>query len=63
MKHTLRVRAVWDAEAGVSYADSDIEGLHIETATLDEFESIMLEVAPELIMVNRRNLSELVAAP
>ena len=56
MKHTFRVKAVWDAEAGVFYAESDIEGLHIEAATLDEFESIMLEVAPELIMVNHRSL-------
>ena len=63
MKHTFRVRAVWDAEAGVFYADSDIEGLHIEATTLDEFESIMLEVAPELIMVNHRSLSDLAQHP
>lgn len=59
VKHTFRVKALWDAEAGVFYADSDIEGLHIEAATLDEFEAIMLEVAPELIMVNHRSLSDL----
>ena len=46
------VKAVWDAEAEVFYSESDIEGLHIEAATLDEFEAIMLDVAPELIMVN-----------
>ena len=63
MKHTFRVKAVWDADAGVYYADSDIEGLHIEAATLDEFESIMLEVAPELIMVNHRSLSDLAQNP
>lgn len=59
MKHTFRVKAVWDAEAGVFYSESDIEGLHIEAATVDEFESVMLEVAPELIMVNHRSVSEL----
>ena len=63
MKHTFRVKAVWDAEAGVFYADNDIEGLHIEAATLDEFESIMLEVALALIMVNHRSLSELAQHP
>lgn len=63
VKHTFRVKAVWDADAGVFYADSGIEGLHIEATTLDEFESIMLEVAPELIMVNHRSVSELAQHP
>ena len=54
MPQTFRVKAVWDAEAKVFYSQSDIEGLHIEAATLDEFEAIMLDVAPELIMVNHR---------
>ena len=60
MQQTFRVKAVWDAEAEVFYSESDIEGLHIEAATLDEFEAIMLDVAPELIMVNHRSTSELV---
>ena len=62
MQQTFRVKAVWDAEAEVFYSQSDIEGLHIEAATLrlgsgqalDEFEAIMLDAAPELIMVNHR---------
>ncbi len=54
---------MWDAEASVFYADSDIEGLHIEATNLDEFEAIMLEVAPELIMVNHRSLSDLAQRP
>lgn len=51
---TLSVSVVsyWDNEAQVFYAESDIEGLHIEAASLDEFEEIMLDTAPELIMVN-----------
>lgn len=53
MEQTFRVKAVWDAQAEVFYSESDIEGLHIEAATLDEFEVIMLDVAPELIMVNQ----------
>ena len=63
MKQTFRVKAVWDAEAGVFYSDSDIQGLHIEAATLDQFESIMLDVAPELIMVNHRSVVELAQHP
>jgi len=54
MQQPFRVKAVWDAQAEVFYSESDIEGLHIEAATLDEFEAIMLDVAPELIMVNHR---------
>ena len=52
MQQTFRVKAVWDDEAEVFYSQSDIKGLHIEAATLDEFEAIMLNVASELIMVN-----------
>ena len=57
IEQTFRVKAVWDAQAEVFYSESDIEGLHIEAATLDEFEAILLDVAPELIMVNHRNAS------
>ena len=63
VKQTFRVKAIWDAEASVFYSESDIEGLHIEAATLDQFESVMLEVAPELIMVNHRSVTELAQHP
>ena len=52
MKRTFTVKAIWDNEAQVFYAQSDIEGLHIESASLDEFKEILLDTAPELIMVN-----------
>lgn len=52
VKRTFRVTAIWDDEAGVYVADSDIIGLRIETASIDEFEAIMLDVAPELIVAN-----------
>jgi len=52
LKRTYRVEAVWDDEAKVYYSKSEVDGLAIEAATLDEFEEIMLELAPELIMVN-----------
>ncbi len=59
MKRTFSVKAIWDDEAQVFYAQSDIEGLHIEAASLDEFEGIMLDAAPELIMANHRSASEI----
>ncbi len=59
MKRTFTVKAIWDNEAQVFYAQSDIEGLHIEAASLDEFEEIMLDVAPELIMANHRSVAEI----
>lgn len=51
-KRMFSVKAIWDKEAGVYVAESDIIGLHIEAATIDEFESVMMDVAPELIMAN-----------
>ena len=54
MKRTFTVKAVWDDEAQVFYAQSDIEGLHIEAVSLDEFEAIIIEEAPELIMASHR---------
>ena len=52
MKRTFTVKAVWDEDAQVFYAESDIEGLHIEAANLDEFEELIVDAAPELIMAN-----------
>ena len=60
MKRIFRVKAVWDPEAKVFYCQSDIEGLHIEAADLEEFEAIMMEVAPELIIANHRSALEIV---
>lgn len=47
------VKAVWDAEAGVFYSDSNIVGLHIEAETIEEFREITANLAPELILANR----------
>ena len=57
MKRTFSVRAVWDDDAQVYYAQSDIEGLHIEASRLAEFEEIIVDAAPELIMANHRAAS------
>lgn len=51
-KNTFYVKALWDGEAGVFYSESDITGLHIEAETLDEFKSLMDELARDLIVEN-----------
>ena len=52
VKRSFTVRALWDDEAKVYYSESDIDGLHIEAETLDEFESVMMDLAPDLIVAN-----------
>ena len=59
MKRTYFVEAVWDPEAKVFYSRSDIEGLHIEAATIEEFEDVMREVAVELIVENHFSAPEI----
>ncbi len=58
MKRVYRVNTIWDAEAEVFYSVSDIEGFHIEASNRIEFEAIMKDVAPELIVSNHRTASE-----
>ena len=58
MSKTYTVRAIWDSEAKVYVADSDIEGLHIEAATIDEFESVLQDVAAELVAANHATPGE-----
>ncbi|WIY53679.1 DUF1902 domain-containing protein [Devosia sp. YIM 151766] len=48
----FNVSAHWDSEAQVYYSESDIVGLHIEAPDLDIFESVLMEVAPGLIVAN-----------
>lgn len=62
-KRAFVVKAVWDDEAGVYVSESDIIGLHIEAATVDEFEELMMELAPELIVANHMSPAELVEKP
>ncbi len=60
---TFFIKAVWDAEAGVFYSESDIEGLHIEARTIDEFEDVMRENAVEMIVSNHISKDELASKP
>jgi len=62
-KRTFFVRAAWEEEAGAFVSESDLIGLHIETATLDEFEDILKEVGPELIVANHLTAAELGEKP
>lgn len=63
MKPIYVVTALWDAEAQVFYSDSNIEGLHIEADTLDEFQRLVAEHAPELIIANHLTTSDIARMP
>lgn len=58
-KRRFFVRAVWDADAKVYYSESDIRGLHIEAATLDAFEEVLADTAPDLIVANHLSKADL----
>tara|TARA_R110002110_G_scaffold4877_5_gene24679 strand:+ start:5586 stop:5780 length:195 start_codon:yes stop_codon:yes gene_type:complete len=45
----------WDKEAGVFYSESDIEGLHVEADTLENFREAVPAFAAELIVSNHMN--------
>jgi hypothetical protein len=49
---TFVVRTLWDDEAKVYYSESDIEGLHIEASTIEEFGQILMELGPALALAN-----------
>jgi hypothetical protein len=46
------VKALWDAEAGVWTSESNIPGLVIEADGLQEFESLIEALAPEMLATN-----------
>lgn len=58
-KRMFSVTAHWDAAARVFYSESDIVGLHIEAKTVEEFEAVMMDVAPGLVMANHVSKSDL----
>lgn len=58
-KISFFVRAKYDEEAKVFFSESNIDGLHIETETIDEFEAVLRELAPELIITNHISRSDL----
>ncbi|WP_417407852.1 DUF1902 domain-containing protein [Hoeflea sp.] len=62
MQRSFSVKAVWDSEAGVYVSESDIIGLHIEAATVEEFEAIMRDVATDLVIANHISSDQLKSA-
>ena len=50
MKRSYFVTAVWDSEAQVFYSESDVKGLHVEADTLEAFEALVVDLAPDLII-------------
>jgi len=63
MKRVFFIKALWDEDAKVYYAESDIEGLHIEAPTIEGFEEVMNDVAAELIMANHTSAADLASKP
>lgn len=63
MKRSFYVRALWDDDVKRWYSESDIQGLHIETDTLDEFEEVMKDVAVDLIFANHISPEEVASTP
>lgn len=59
IKRMFSVTAHWDEEAKVFYSDSDIIGLHIEATTIEEFEAVMMDVAPGLVIANHVSKEDL----
>ncbi len=62
-QRTFEVRAVWDEDAKVWIAESNITGLHIEAETLPEFEALVGEYAAELIVSNHLSDHEIASTP
>ena len=52
LKGEAFVKALWDDEEQVYYSESNIPGLFIEATSLGDFEEILFDVAPELIIEN-----------
>ena len=63
MKRSYVVTAVWDADAQIFYSESDIKGLHIEANTLEAFEALVVDLAPDLIIENHLSPVELDTIP
>ena len=63
IKRSYFVRACWDEDAHVFWSESDIKGLHIEAETLEEFQELVGEFAPDLIFQNHLRHEELGATP
>lgn len=52
MSKQYHVEAVWDADAKVFYAMSNIPGLNVEAPTVADFIEVVKDLAPDLISAN-----------
>jgi hypothetical protein len=50
MRKVYHVEAIWDPQADVWVSNSDLPGLVIEAATMDEFEELIRDLGPQLIV-------------
>ncbi len=50
------VEAVWDHDAGVFHAKSNVPGLNVEAATMAEFIDVVKDLAGDLIEANEPGL-------
>lgn len=62
-QRTFAVQAIWDEAAQVWVSESDIQGLHIEAETLQEFEQLVGEFARELIVTNHMSDKDIADTP
>jgi hypothetical protein len=60
MQSAYYVRALWDPEASVWISETNVPGLVIEANTLSEFESLIVELTPELLEANTDSHAETV---
>ncbi|MEO0667602.1 MAG: DUF1902 domain-containing protein [Pseudomonadota bacterium] len=60
MKRSFSVKAIWDEVDQLWMSESDIRGLHIEAASLEEFYDLVNEFASELIVTNHYSDVEMV---
>lgn len=63
MKRSYVVTALWDVDAQAFYSESDIKGLHVEADTLEAFEALVIDLAPDLIVENHLSPAELGSTP
>jgi Domain of unknown function (DUF1902) len=63
LKRMFYLKALWDEDAKVFYSESDIEGLHIQSADIDLFEEIMFDTAMDLIVANHISERDLADTP
>ena len=62
VKRTFSVKALWDEEAQIFYCESDVIGLHIEAATIEEFEEVMRDSVTELFVANHLTALEIASS-